>query len=78
MASPCTRDPRRRDNVGDKLKLQPAKVMGARGAPVFFLERRSFTLKLIATSKLVLLATPPLFLEYEEVLQRPEQRWRTD
>jgi len=31
-------------------------------------------LRLVATGRLVLLATPPLFLEYEEVLQRPEQR----
>ena len=31
-------------------------------------------LRLIADRQLVLLATPPLFLEYEDVLQRPEQR----
>jgi len=31
-------------------------------------------LRLIAARRLVPLATPPLFLEYEEVLQRPEQR----
>jgi putative PIN family toxin of toxin-antitoxin system len=31
-------------------------------------------LRLIASRRLVLLATPPLFLEYEEVLKRAEQR----
>jgi putative PIN family toxin of toxin-antitoxin system len=31
-------------------------------------------LRLIATKKLVILATPPLFLEYEDVLKRAEQR----
>jgi len=31
-------------------------------------------LRLVASRVLVLLATPPLFLEYEEVLKRPEQR----
>jgi putative PIN family toxin of toxin-antitoxin system len=31
-------------------------------------------LQLVADRRLVLLATPPLFLEYEDVLQRPEQR----
>lgn len=31
-------------------------------------------LKLIASRRLVALATPPLFLEYEDVLKRPEQR----
>jgi putative PIN family toxin of toxin-antitoxin system len=31
-------------------------------------------LRLVAGERLVLLATPPLFLEYEEVLGRPEQR----
>jgi putative PIN family toxin of toxin-antitoxin system len=31
-------------------------------------------LRLVARRHLVLLATPPLFLEYEEVLRRPEQR----
>jgi putative PIN family toxin of toxin-antitoxin system len=31
-------------------------------------------LRLVASRQLVLLATPPLFLEYEEVLKRPEQR----
>lgn len=31
-------------------------------------------LRLVATRKLVPLATPPLFLEYEEVLKRPEQQ----
>src|SRR5271165_2939130 len=31
-------------------------------------------LRLVANRRLVLLATPPLFLEYEDVLQRPEQR----
>jgi putative PIN family toxin of toxin-antitoxin system len=31
-------------------------------------------LRLVASRRLVLLATPPLFLEYEEVLRRPEQR----
>ena len=31
-------------------------------------------LRLVAERRLVLLATPPLFLEYEDVLQRPEQR----
>jgi len=31
-------------------------------------------LRLVANRRLRLLATPPLFLEYEEVLGRPEQR----
>jgi putative PIN family toxin of toxin-antitoxin system len=31
-------------------------------------------LRLIAKRQVVALATPPLFLEYEEVLKRPEQR----
>jgi putative PIN family toxin of toxin-antitoxin system len=31
-------------------------------------------LRLVARRRLVLLATPPLFLEYEDVLKRPEQR----
>src|SRR6266853_267844 len=31
-------------------------------------------LRLVARRQLVLLATPPLFLEYEDVLKRPEQR----
>lgn len=31
-------------------------------------------LQLVAARRLRLLATPPLFLEYEEVLKRPEQR----
>lgn len=31
-------------------------------------------LKLIATHRLIPLATPPLFLEYEDVLKRPEHR----
>ncbi len=31
-------------------------------------------LRLVASRRLRLLATPPLFLEYEEVLKRPEQR----
>ncbi len=31
-------------------------------------------LRLVASRRLVVLATPPLFLEYEEVLNRPEQR----
>lgn len=31
-------------------------------------------LQLVATGRLVPLATPPLFLEYEEVLKRPEQQ----
>jgi putative PIN family toxin of toxin-antitoxin system len=31
-------------------------------------------LRLVALRKLRLLATPPLFLEYEDVLKRPEQR----
>jgi putative PIN family toxin of toxin-antitoxin system len=31
-------------------------------------------MRLIATRKLVPLATPPLFLEYEDVLHRPEHR----
>jgi putative PIN family toxin of toxin-antitoxin system len=30
-------------------------------------------LRLVATRRLVALATPPLFLEYEDVLKRPEQ-----
>ena len=31
-------------------------------------------LRLVATGELIMLATPPLFLEYEDVLKRPEQR----
>lgn len=31
-------------------------------------------LRLVANRRLTALATPPLFLEYEEVLKRPEQR----
>lgn len=31
-------------------------------------------LRLIARRRLIALATPPLFLEYEDVLERPEQR----
>lgn len=31
-------------------------------------------LRLVAERRLVVLATPPLFLEYEEVLKRPEHR----
>ena len=31
-------------------------------------------LRLVANRRLILLATPPLFLEYEDVLKRPEQR----
>lgn len=31
-------------------------------------------LRLVASRRLVVLATPPLFLEYEDVLRRPEQR----
>jgi len=31
-------------------------------------------LRLVARRRLVVLATPPLFLEYEEVLKRPEQQ----
>src|ERR1700733_795231 len=31
-------------------------------------------LRLVATGRLVALATPALFLEYEEVIGRPEQR----
>jgi len=31
-------------------------------------------LRLVATGRLLLLATPPLFLEYEDVLKRPEHR----
>lgn len=31
-------------------------------------------LRLVTTRRLVPLATPPLFLEYEEVLKRPEQQ----
>jgi putative PIN family toxin of toxin-antitoxin system len=31
-------------------------------------------LRLVATRRLTALATPPLFLEYEDVLKRPEQR----
>lgn len=33
-------------------------------------------LGLVATGRLIALATPPLFLEYEDVLKRPEQRLR--
>jgi putative PIN family toxin of toxin-antitoxin system len=32
-------------------------------------------LRLVADRRLVLLASPPLFLEYEDVLKRPEQRF---
>jgi len=31
-------------------------------------------LRLVAQRRLVALATPPLFLEYEDVLKRPERR----
>jgi putative PIN family toxin of toxin-antitoxin system len=31
-------------------------------------------LRLVAARRLLLLVTPPLFLEYEDVLKRPEQR----
>lgn len=31
-------------------------------------------LRLVATRELTMVATPPLFLEYEDVLKRPEQR----
>ncbi len=31
-------------------------------------------LRLVAQGRLVMLATPPLFLEYEDVLKRPEHR----
>src|SRR5580704_7764310 len=31
-------------------------------------------LRLVATGRLVVLATPPLFVEYEDILHRPEQR----
>jgi putative PIN family toxin of toxin-antitoxin system len=31
-------------------------------------------LRLVAEGRLVILATPPLFLEYEDVLKRPEHR----
>ncbi len=31
-------------------------------------------LRLVAERRLILLATPPLFLEYEDVLKRPEHR----
>lgn len=31
-------------------------------------------LRLVASRRLVVLATPPLFLEYEDVLKRPEHR----
>jgi putative PIN family toxin of toxin-antitoxin system len=31
-------------------------------------------LRLVAQGRLVILATPPLFLEYEEVLKRPEHQ----
>jgi putative PIN family toxin of toxin-antitoxin system len=34
----------------------------------------NMVLRLVAGRRLILLATPPLFLEYEEVLGRPEQR----
>jgi predicted nucleic acid-binding protein len=33
-------------------------------------------LRLVATRRLVALATPPLFLEYEDVLKRPGERFR--
>jgi predicted nucleic acid-binding protein len=35
---------------------------------------RNAVLRLVATRRLVALATPPLFLEYEDVLKRPEHR----
>jgi hypothetical protein len=31
-------------------------------------------LRLVASRRIVLIASPPLFLEYEEILKRPEQR----
>ena len=31
-------------------------------------------LRLVANRELIMVATPPLFLEYEDVLKRPEQR----
>ena len=31
-------------------------------------------LRLVVNRRLILLATPPLFIEYEDVLKRPEQR----
>jgi len=31
-------------------------------------------LRLVAARRVLLLASPPLFLEYEEALKRPEQR----
>lgn len=31
-------------------------------------------LRLVASGRIVVLATPPLFVEYEDVLHRPEQR----
>jgi len=34
----------------------------------------SAVLRLVAEGRLIALATPPLFLEYEDVLKRPEQR----
>lgn len=34
----------------------------------------SAVLQLVATRRLIALATPPLFLEYEDVLKRPEHR----
>jgi len=34
----------------------------------------SEVLRLVARGDLIMLATPPLFLEYEDVLKRPEQR----
>jgi predicted nucleic acid-binding protein len=34
----------------------------------------SAVLQLVASGTLIALATPPLFLEYEDVLKRPEQR----
>lgn len=34
----------------------------------------NYVLRLVASRRLLLLATPPLFLEYEDALKRPEQR----
>jgi len=39
-------------------------------------EREMRFCKLVAQRRLVALATPPLFLEYEDVLKRPSIGWR--
>ena len=52
---------------------RPRHIGAGRGAPHAF-GGRQCRLRLVAEKRLVLVATPPLFLEYEDVLKRPEQR----